>query len=103
MLIELVETISSELRAVCVIDRSCGNPLIAVVRNGSADVGAVFFSPANDGEILGMGVLPSYRRRGIARKLWLFVAAQAGIKTDDVVAEPVTIEGRALCAAMWTK
>ena len=96
-------TISTDLRSVCVVDKSCADPLVAVVRDGSVDVGAVFYSPANDGEILGMGTLPAYWRRGIARKLWLFVAHEAGVASTDVVAEPVTKEGLALCAAMWRK
>lgn len=98
---EKVTTISEELRSVCVVDKSCAKPLIAVVRDGSVDVGAVFYSPANDGEILGMGTLPTYRRRGIARVLWNFVAGQANVDPCDVVAEPATPEGHALCTAMW--
>ena len=103
MFAEFTGTISENLRDVCVVDQSCNAPLVAVVRHGDIDVGAVFFSPANDGEILGMGVLPSYRRRGIARVLWQFVARQANIHPRDVVAEPVTLEGHALCAAMWSE
>jgi ribosomal protein S18 acetylase RimI-like enzyme len=101
MFAEMTSTIPDNLRHVCVIDKSCPKPLIAVVRENGIAVGAVFFSPANDGEVLGMGVLPSHRRRGIARTLWRFVAAQAGVSPNEVVAEPVTAEGRALCASMW--
>lgn len=103
MFAELTTTVSEHLRNVCVIDKSCTAPLIAVVRHDGLDVGAVFLSPANDGEILGMGVLPSYRRRGIARVLWQFVARQANVHPRDVVAEPVTSDGRALCATMWSE
>ncbi len=100
---EQVSNISAELQSICIVDTSCSNPLIAVIRDGLIDIGAVFYSPANDGEILGMGVLPSYRRRGIARRLWEFVAQEADVGAADVVAEPVTNEGHALCVAMWRK
>ena len=51
MFAELTTTVSEHLRNVCVIDKSCTAPLIAVVRHDGLDVGAVFLSPANDGEM----------------------------------------------------